>query len=352
MKKKILAVLLVSLMLFALSACSVSSSSSSTVSVSTSVTDENGVTNTTSSEVGVSIGTDGITATHNRKSSTTPSEANSPEEIVEWWYDNYTSGAIGENADGDRFLLAYDDPEDMSLATLTIVGADGDSLYIREGSIQVEGEDEHLVLVDESRDVAVAFAFYDSDEGDFEMFFLGDGDVAVMNVVDQETILGEMQSILEASTAVEESNSAPAKKSGAAAGAAKAGEKADSYDAVKVRADWERVFSVGAEGRNDAGEYFLLAIDDPDDITYVAFMIMSADLKTLELYVLGEVIPAGDGGFVIVDDHSDMTVPFTLADTDDGFEMGFQDGDVAEMYLVSQETILDDMLSVVEATMR
>ena len=48
-----------------------------------------------------------------------------------------------------------------------------------------------------------------------------------------------------------------------------------------MRADWEQAFSVGAEGRNAAGEYFLLAIDDPDDMTYVAFMIMSADLKTL-----------------------------------------------------------------------
>lgn len=357
MKKKILALVLSALMLFALTACSASSSSSSTVTVSTSVSDENGTTtNTTTSEVGVSVGTDGIKTTHSSESSstTTPDEGNTPEEIVEWWYDNYKSGAIGENANGDRFLLAYDDPEDISLATLTIISADGSSLYIREGHIEVEGEgeDEHLVLVDESRDVAVPFAFYDSEEGDFEMFFLGDDDVAVMNVVDQETILGEMQEILEATTAVEESNSAPAKKNGGAAGAANAGKKAAGYDAAKVRADWESVFTVGAEGRNEAGEYFLLAIDDPDDITYVAFMIMSADLKTLELYCLGEVMPAEGGGFVMVDDHSDMTVPFTLADTDEGFEMGFQDGDVAQMYGVSQETILDDMLGIVEATMR
>ena len=180
MKKQMIALALALLMLLALTACSASSSSTSTVTVSTSKTDEDGntTTNTSSSEVGVTVGTDGISATTSHSSTTeTGEEPVDPEEIVAWWYDTYFAGAIGENAEGDRFLLAYDDPEVFSEATLTIIGTDG-SLYIREGVIQMEGEDEdqHYVLIDEGRDVAVPFDVYDSDEGDYELVFLGDGD--------------------------------------------------------------------------------------------------------------------------------------------------------------------------------
>ena len=356
MKKQMTAFFLALLMLFSLTACHASSSSSSTVTVTTSKTDENGntTTNTTTGEVGVTVGTDGISATHNTttESETTEASALSPEEIIEMWYDTYNVGAIGENADGDRFLLAYDDPEDIYDATLTIIGADG-SLYIREGYIQTEGEgdDEHFVLIDEARDAAVPFAFYDSEDGDFEMYFLGDGDTAVMTVVDQETILGEMRAILEQTQAEPEDNTAPAKKNGSSAAASRSGAKTDEgYDAEAVRAQWESVFQDGAEGRNENGEYFLLAMDDSEKCNYVAFMIMSADLKTLELYTTGYLDNAADGnGFVIVDDHSDMTVPITFDIYDGGFDMGFQDGDVAHMEFVSQEVILDDMLAIVEA---
>lgn len=213
MKKRILALALAALMLLSLGACSASSSSTSTVTVSTSVTDENGntTTNTTTNEVGVSVGTDGITTTHNTETTSTTTDKN--EEIVNWWYETYKGGAIGENAAGDRFLLAYDDPENITAATLTIISADGSSIYIREGSVRTdgEGEDQHLVLDDDERDVAIPFDFYESDKGDFEMYFYGDGDTAVMNAVDQDTILGEMRSVLETTTAVEAANSAPAK---------------------------------------------------------------------------------------------------------------------------------------------
>ncbi len=356
MKKRILALALALIMLFALTACSASSSSSSTVTVSTSKTDENGntTTNTTTGEVGVTVGTDGIstTTTHSTSTETTEAEPLTADDIIAYWYDTYTAGAIGENADGDRFLLAYDDPDAIDEATLTIIMTDG-SLYIREGYVQPEGEGDeaHYVLIDESRDAAVPFNFYDSESGDFDLYFLGDGDVAVMTAVDQETILGEMRAILEQGQAEPEANTAPAKKNGSSAAAAKSGGKSDeAYDAAAVRAQWESVFQAGAEGRNENGEYFLLAMDDSEKCSYVAFMIMSADLKTLELYTTGYLQNTEDGsGLLIVDDHSDMTVPFTLTISDDGFDMGFQDGDVAHMEFVPQEVILDDMLAIVEA---
>ena len=355
MKKRIIAIMLAALMLLSLTACHASSSSSSTVTVTTSKTDENGntTTNTTTGEVGVTVGTDGISANHSLNTETTEdTELPSEDELVALWYETYSGGAIGENADGDRFLFAYDDPESIEAATLTIIMTDG-SLYIREGTVQQEGEGDeaHLVLIDEWRDLAVPFDIYSSEEGDFELFFLGDGDSAVMTVVDQDTILGEMREILEKTRSQEKSGTAAAKKNGSADAARNAGGKSDgSYDPDEVRAKWEKAFSVGAEGKNANGEYFLLAIDNPDDIKYVAFMIMSADLKTLELYVAGDVVP-GEDCFVIVDSHSDVSVPFTINNTEDGFEMGFQDGDVAMMYGVSQEEILDDMLMILEAAM-
>ena len=355
--KKLLVLILVAMMMLSLAACSASSNSSSTVTVTTSKTDENGVTttNTTTGEVGVTVGTDGISTTHNVSTNTETTEkpALDTEEIIASWYETYNSGAIGENEDGDRFLLAYDDPEDIYEATLTIIGTDG-SLYIREGYVQTEGEGDqaHFVLVDENRDSAVPFDFYESESGDFDMYFFGDGDVATMTVVDQETILGEMRAILEETQTELEVNTAPAKKNGSSAAASRSGAKTDNgYDAAAVRANWESVFKDGAEGRNENGEYFLLAMDDSERCNYVAFMIMSADLKTLELYTTGYLDLAEDG-YVIVDDHSDMTVPFTITSTEDGFDMGFQDGDVAHMCFVSQETILDDMLAIVEAVMR
>ncbi|MCR5575685.1 MAG: hypothetical protein K6F56_01610 [Oscillospiraceae bacterium] len=351
MKKQIFALALILMMLLSMSACSASSTSTSTTTVTTSKTDENGntTTNTTTSEVGVTVGTDGISATTNHSSDT---QTNSAEDIIAYWYDTYSAGATGENENGDRFLLAYDDPENITEATLTIIGADG-SLYIREGYIQEEGEgeDAHFVLIDETRDVAVPFIFYESEQGDFEMYFLADGDTAVMTVCDQEIILSEMRDILEQTQIEPEVNTATAKKNGSSAAAAKSGAKSEKgYDAAKVRAEWESVFMDGAEGRNDNGEYFLLAMDDSEKCNYVALMIMSADLKTLELYTTG-YLEVAEEGYVIVDDHSDMTVPFTITSMDDGFDMGFQDGDVAHMVFVSQEVILDDMLAIIDAVM-
>ncbi len=353
MKKRIFALFLATMMVLTLAACSASSSSTSTVTVSTSKTDENGNTtsNTTTGEVGVTVGTDGISATHSLNTDTTEdTELPATEDLIDWWYETYTAGAIGENADGDRFLLAYNDTDPITEATLTIVMADG-KLYIREGNVQVEGEgdDSHYVLIDEGRDAAVPFDFYDSETGDFDMYFLGDGDTAVMTVVDQETILSEMRSILEQTRTQEEINTAGVKSNGTAAVASNAGSKSGgTYDPDEVRANWESVFSVGAEGKNTNGEYFLLAMDDPDDVKYVALMIMSADLKTVELYITGSVVLSEDG-LVIQDDHSDRYVPITITNLEDGFELGFQDGDVARMYGVSQEEILDDMLAVVNA---
>lgn len=75
--KKIIAIVLLAGVLFTMTACKFSSSSSSSFSVTTSVTDEEGntQTNTTSSEVGVSVGTDGVEVTTDSSSTETTEPA-------------------------------------------------------------------------------------------------------------------------------------------------------------------------------------------------------------------------------------------------------------------------------------
>lgn len=60
--KKVLSLILMALVIFAMTACSFSSSSTSSFSVTTSVTDEEGntETHTVSGEAGISAGTDGV----------------------------------------------------------------------------------------------------------------------------------------------------------------------------------------------------------------------------------------------------------------------------------------------------
>ena len=71
--KKIMAIVLLEAVVCGMTACSFSSSSTSTFTVSTSVTDEEGntETNTVSGEAGVSVGTDAVKVTADTTSETT-----------------------------------------------------------------------------------------------------------------------------------------------------------------------------------------------------------------------------------------------------------------------------------------
>ena len=120
-------------------------------------------------------------------------------------------------------------------------------------------------------------------------------------------------------------------------------------DPTGLRGQWPDMFSEGAEGTNEAGETFFFAYDDPDDLTLGAVMILSADQTELETYVFGEVT-FEDDTFTISDVEGEESLPFTIADVDEnGFTMGFQDGDTASMEFVDQDTIIDDMISIWES---
>ena len=73
--KKVLAIILLAVVVCVMTACSFSSSSTSSVWVSTSVTDEDGntETNTVKSETDITVGSDGVNVTAETTAETTTS---------------------------------------------------------------------------------------------------------------------------------------------------------------------------------------------------------------------------------------------------------------------------------------
>ena len=121
-------------------------------------------------------------------------------------------------------------------------------------------------------------------------------------------------------------------------------------DPTGLRAKWHELFTGGAEGVSSNGDYVYFIYDNLDDVTYAGIMILSSDQSELEVYDLGEV-QVEDDHFVIIDVEGETTLPFYLPDTpvENGFEIAFKDGDVAQMRFVDIDTIIDDMVSIWES---
>ena len=215
MEKKILAIVLTVVLIFALSACGVSASSSSTTTVSTSVTDSDGntQTNTVTNEVGISAGPDGVQTTNETTTdSTTTEAAGSMADLyapVEEWYDIFAEGSEGQTEYGLDVYFAVDDPNDTSYAMLLFCDPDG-GRFVRDGELSWDEEEECFVLYDADMDQSVSFTLTDGDEETVVMTF-ADGDSAVMTYVDQDTIINDIHEILSASV-----SSAPAAEEEAA----------------------------------------------------------------------------------------------------------------------------------------
>ena len=210
-KKGLAAMLMAALMLAALSGCQVSSSSSTTTTVSTSVTDENGntTTNTTTTETGVTAGSDGIntTSTTTKETTTTPADdgaqaqpaadqqsagadsADAGKEYADSLRDTYNQGAEGTCDSGEKVYYAFNDG--TSDVYMVIISADGQNFTGRAGTLY--SDDEKLVIQSEQMGDEIEFTASDVDEqGNFSITFLGDGDVAQMHLVDQDTIVTDM----------------------------------------------------------------------------------------------------------------------------------------------------------------
>lgn len=204
--KKIFVLFLAAVMLFSLSACGVSSSTTTTTTFSTSKTDSDGntTTKTVTNEMGVSAGTDGIHTTNETTTnkSTTPPSGSMAEMFPpkEEWYDLYTAGGEGENEDGDMFYFAYNDPDDVTEAILLIVFSDG-GVFVRNGEVTWNEEDECYELYDADVDTSVPFVFLEhEDDNVFGIRFLANDVEVFFDMVDQDTIINDIYGTLANST--------------------------------------------------------------------------------------------------------------------------------------------------------
>ena len=121
----------------------------------------------------------------------------------------------------------------------------------------------------------------------------------------------------------------------------------DETDIPTLRDKWANFFNYGAEGKSDQDEQVLFIYDDPDKLSQAAIMIISPD-KILTIYDIGNVREDEDY-YVIEDVDGDVELPFSILETsDDHFTMGFQDGSKADLYYVDKDTILNDMIGIIE----
>ena len=84
-------------------------------------------------------------------------------------------------------------------------------------------------------------------------------------------------------------------------------------------------------------------------MTEATVMILNKDMTELNYYYLGNV-EMEDDEMVIYDVDGEHFLPFVVGDGEEAgtFTMAFKDGDVATMHYVDQDTIINDMISVVE----
>ena len=193
---KCIALLLAVVMAFALTGCETTSSST----VTTSVTDENGITTTNTTTTVTDE--DGITTTDT--TTTVTDEDGNPitdaaeaevseddwDDAIERMYSLYDIGAEGVNEAGDKFYYAFSEGG-SDAAALVIVTADGMNYWGREGT--AEFVDDHVVLHSNSMGDDTPYVFSEVDDNNcFTITFLGDGDVAQMQLVDQDTIIADI----------------------------------------------------------------------------------------------------------------------------------------------------------------
>ncbi len=183
---KIIAVLISLFIVLCLCACSMEVSSTSSSSVTTTTTDSQGNTTqtTTTTENGVTT-TDTITT-----------NADDPTGLRSKWREYFTSGAEGVSNDGFNIYMIMDDPQNIALAAIMITTQNDEELlnYIY-GEVTVDGD--IVKISDVEEDVELPFQIGESQqENCFELYFQ-DGDAAMMELVDQDTIINDMISIWE-----------------------------------------------------------------------------------------------------------------------------------------------------------
>ena len=174
------------------------------------VTDENGNVLSVTDENGNPIGGENTAAAETKAAETeapaetgavaeaqTEVDENDPTGLRAKWHELFFDGAEGENENGDHFFFACDDSNNVQEATVMILNKDMTELnYYYLGNVGME--DDAMVIYDVDGENSLPFVVGDGEEaGTFTMTFK-DGGVATMHYVDQDVIINDMVSVVEA----------------------------------------------------------------------------------------------------------------------------------------------------------
>ena len=174
------------------------------------VTDENGNVLSVTDENGNPIGGETTAAAETEAAETeapaeteavaeaqTEVDENDPTGLRARWHDLFLEGAEGENENGDHFFFACDDSNNVQEATFMILNADMTELnYYYLGNVGME--DDAMVIYDVDGENSLPFVVGDGEEADTFTMTFKDGDVATMHYVDQDVIINDMVSVVEA----------------------------------------------------------------------------------------------------------------------------------------------------------
>lgn len=124
-------------------------------------------------------------------------DENDPTGLRARWHDLFLEGAEGENENGDHFFFACDDSNNVQEATVMILNKDMTELnYYYLGNVGME--DDAMVIYDVDGENSLPFVVGDGEEADTFTMTFKDGDVATMHYVDQDVIINDMVSVVEA----------------------------------------------------------------------------------------------------------------------------------------------------------
>ena len=174
------------------------------------VTDENGNVLSVTDENGNPIGGETTAAAETEAAETeapaeteavaeaqTEVDENDPTGLRARWHDLFFEGAEGENENGDHFFFACDDSNNVQEATVIILNKDMTELnYYYLGNVGME--DDAMVIYDVDGENSLPFVVGDGEEADTFPMTFKDGDVATMHYVDQDVIINDMVSVVEA----------------------------------------------------------------------------------------------------------------------------------------------------------
>lgn len=174
------------------------------------VTDENGNVLSVTDENGNPIGGETTAAAETEAAETeapaeteavaeaqTEVDENDPTGLRAKWHDLFFEGAEGENDNGDHFFFACDDSNNVQEATVMILNKDMTELnYYYLGNVGME--DDAMVIYDVDGENSLPFVVGDGEEADTFTMTFKDGDVATMHYVDQDVIINDMVSVVEA----------------------------------------------------------------------------------------------------------------------------------------------------------